>query len=127
MTRCRCVDVMGVLNDGEHFGNCPLYVADPAEYDGRLSGPMHEWFELSYAKYLTIPRSIIQSMPVGWQAEFAQCLRELDDTLEWRPNYGRYWVQLRDERGRYVDDPFDDYRHTPVYTPDTVRQMRGKP
>jgi len=29
--------------------------------------PLHNWFELTYAQYLTIPRSILQSMPVEWQ------------------------------------------------------------
>jgi hypothetical protein len=28
---------------------------------------IHNWFELTYAQYLTIPRSILQSMPVEWQ------------------------------------------------------------
>lgn len=70
---------------------------------------IHTWFELSYAQYLTIPRSVLQSMPDEWQARFAACLRELDDTIEWRPGEGRYWVKLKDEHGRYVSDPFMDY------------------
>lgn len=58
--------------------------------------PIHEWFELTYAQYLTIPRSVLQSMDLEWQARFVACLEELDDTIDWRPPEGRYWVQLRD-------------------------------
>lgn len=74
-----------------------------------LEEPIHLWFELSYAHYLTIPRSVLQSMPLEWQRRFATCLWQLDETMDWRPPVGRYWVQLRDERGRYVKDPLADY------------------
>jgi hypothetical protein len=95
-------------------------------YDGRTDGPVHAWFELSYANYLTIPRSILQSMPLEWQERFAGCLRDLDDALPWRPTSGRYWVVLKDHRGRYVADPFNDYRHVGAYSPDDVAAMRGR-
>jgi hypothetical protein len=79
--------------------------------------PVHGWFELSYAQYLTIPRSVLQSMPVEWQRRFVQCLRELDETIDWRPESGQYWVQLRrapkdgGEHGRGVlmHDPLMNY------------------
>ena len=70
---------------------------------------IHHWFELSYAQYLTIPRSALQSMPDEWQSEFVALLEELDETIDWRPKEGRYWVQLKDRKGRYVADPLMDY------------------
>jgi hypothetical protein len=72
-------------------------------------GKIHYWFELSYAQYLTIPRSVLQSMPSGWQERFVACLNELDETIDWRPKAGRYWVQLKDGSGRYTEDPLMDY------------------
>ena len=72
--------------------------------------PVHDWFELTYAQYLTIPRSVLQSMPIEWQARFVQCLEELDQAIDWRPESGRYWVQLKDAAGYYVADPFRDYQ-----------------
>lgn len=69
------------------------------------------WFELSYAQYLTIPRSVLEAMPMQWQLRFVRCLRELDETFEWRPLEGRYWCLLRDARGRFTDDPWMQYRH----------------
>lgn len=71
--------------------------------------PIHEWFELSYAQYLTIPRSVLQSMPKEWQTRFAKCLDELDESIDWRPKEGCYWVKLKDNKGKYIHDPLMDY------------------
>lgn len=71
---------------------------------------IHTWFELSYAQYLTIPRSVLQSMPEEWQHKFVSLLEELDNTIDWRPESGRYWVQLKDGKGRYVHDDLMDYQ-----------------
>lgn len=73
--------------------------------------PIHEWFELTYAQYLTVPRLVMDSMPVQWQGQMARLLREMDATFDWRPKQGRYWVRLRDEAGRFCDAPLHDYRH----------------
>ncbi len=73
--------------------------------------PIHHWFGLSYAQYLTIPRSVLQAMPVEWQRRFTACLEALDETYDWHPSEGRYWVQLKDDQGRYVSDVLMDYRH----------------
>ncbi len=72
-------------------------------------GAIHIWFELSYAQYLTIPRSVLQSMPLEWQERFVRCLRELDNTIDWRPKSGRYWVQLKNDKGLLVHDSLMDY------------------
>lgn len=78
-----------------------------------LEDPLDEWFELSYAQYLTIPRSVLQSMPAEWKERFAKCLTQLDEMIDWRPSEGRYWVELRDGKGRIARDPFKEYRHAP--------------
>jgi hypothetical protein len=68
------------------------------------------FFELSYAQYLTVPRSILEAMPQDWQKRFAKLFNELDNTFEWRPKEGRYYVQLKDGKGKYVHDPLMEYR-----------------
>lgn len=73
------------------------------------TNPIHNWFELSYAQYLTIPRTALQSMPLEWQKTFVKCLNQLDNKIDWRPESGRYWVQLKDSIGRYCKDPLMDY------------------
>ena len=87
---------------------------DLGKEDQQYDGPVHLWFELSYAQYLTVPRLALQSMPLGWQVRFARCLQELDEKLEWRPTEGRYWVKLKDDKGRYVRDKLEDYRRAPL-------------
>jgi hypothetical protein len=52
------------------------------------SEPIHLWFSLSYANYLVLPRSVLQSMPQPWQARFCELLSEMDDAfghLQWPP------------------------------------------
>ena len=90
----------------------------------RLDGPVHTWFELSYAHYLTVPRSVLQSMPVKWQKRFVECLEQLEETYDWRPEEGRYWVQLKDGSGRYVHDELMEYRHTGVFRNKNVRGQK---
>jgi hypothetical protein len=72
---------------------------------------LHLWFELSYAQYLTVPRSILAAMPDEWQGKMADLLRALDATFDWRPEEGRYWCRLRDDAGRFADDRLAEYRH----------------
>jgi len=81
------------------------------ESEELFSCQLHQWFELSYAQYLTIPRSVMQEMPYDWRFKMAALLEELDETLEWRPSNGRYWVQLRDSNGRYNRDPLSNYKY----------------
>lgn len=72
---------------------------------------IHDWFELTYAQYLVMPRSLMEAMPTRWQYDMAKLLEEFDHTFDWRPPTGRYWVQLKDGNGRYVRDDFMEYRH----------------
>lgn len=71
---------------------------------------LHLWFEMSYAQYLTVPRSALQSMPDRWQGRMAALLEELDERIDWRPAVGCYYVSLAhdepvyDERGRVRDE-----------------------
>lgn len=74
------------------------------------NAPIHLWFELSYAQYLTVPRLVMESMPIEWQRKMAVLLDEMDNTFDWRPAEGRYWVRLKDDNGRFADAPLSDYR-----------------
>lgn len=78
--------------------------------------PINSWFGLSYAQYLTIPRSVLQAMPYSWRKLFSSLLSALDDSIDWRPKSGCYWVRLKDAKGRFAKDKFMDYRY-PVKMP----------
>lgn len=79
---------------------------NPIEYTDHV----HDWFELSYAQFLTIPRLVMQSMPPEWQIKMVVLLKELDDTFDWRPEEGQYWVRLRKDDGTFAEAPLGDYR-----------------
>jgi hypothetical protein len=62
-------------------------------------------------------------MPEDWQQRFVDCLKELDDAIDWQPKNGTYRVQLMTtrknwEEGGFVetiwdkelDDPLMDYQ-----------------
>lgn len=82
--------------------------------------PISYWFELSYAQFLTIPRLVMENMPLEWQEKMKTLLEELDDTFDWRPKEGCYWVRLKDAQGRYCKAPLGNYRHG------TVEDIRKK-
>lgn len=88
--------------------------AAPAPSGDSLDVTIHDWFELSYASFLTVPRLVMESMPPEWQRRMVALLQELDATFDWRPKSGRYWVRLRDEHGRFSDAPLGDYRRGSV-------------
>jgi len=43
---------------------------DPAD------SPVHSWFGLDGSSYLVLHRTLLQSMPTGWQERMVACLRE---------------------------------------------------
>lgn len=85
--------------------------------------PVHEWFGLSYAQYLTIPRSIMEAMPHAWQVKMAALLTQLDSTYDWRPSEGQYWCRLKDVSGRFVEDPLQQYRRPNLEYIASLRKM----
>jgi len=77
--------------------------------------PIHNWFGLTYSKWLTIPRVIMEGMPIEWQKKMVQLLDELDNTFDYRPEEGNYWVTLR-EKGKFKSLPKDlcNYRYPDI-------------
>ena len=83
---------------------------------------IHGWFELSYANYVAIPRSILQSMPDLWQMQFVKLMDELDEHFDWRR--GGCWVIFKDRRGRFMSDELSDYeRGRRILTPEEVKTL----
>lgn len=74
-----------------------------------LEEPIHEWFGLSYCSYLVLPRSILQSLPVDLQKRLINIMDEIETIGYECPLEGEYFVQLRDSKGRFMEDYFRDY------------------
>lgn len=74
------------------------------------SEPIHAFFELTYASYLVLPRSVLQSAPLSWQRRFVQCLHDLEAMFgSTNPPEGEYEVRIRDAAGKYRPDPLSHY------------------
>lgn len=58
---------------------------------------IHLHFSLSYANYLVLPRTLLQSMPDEWQARFVGLLDELDDAFQHVPQADAYEVTAGSE------------------------------
>lgn len=69
---------------------------------------IHSWFGLSYASYLVLPRSVLQSMPDEWQVKFVELVEQISDTLECDdlPNYR---VNAVDDKNKFTIDPYKNY------------------
>ena len=75
---------------------------------------IHTWFSLTYANYLVLPRSVLQSMPEEWQHRFTALLGEMESAyghLDW-PDYA---VQARGNGGRFMADPIPHYNRGRTY------------
>lgn len=44
------------------------------------------WFGLSYASWLTVPRVLLHEMPIEWQNKLADLLYEYDEVFTSRPD-----------------------------------------
>lgn len=70
---------------------------------------IHGWFGLTYANYLCLPRTLLQSMPDEWQNRFVGCLDELDAAYRHLNLDVNYTVSVRDGKGRFTTDPVPHY------------------
>lgn len=82
------------------------YLEKQDDYDHEY---INLFFGLSYASYLVLPRSILQSMPTKWQKDFVALLDELEDTCA---KYGietpDYTVHAR-KNGKFIKDKYSRY------------------
>ena len=49
------------------------------EYGYGFNDSIHRYFGLSYASWLVMPRTLLQSMPRSWSEPFADMLGDFDD------------------------------------------------
>lgn len=105
---CRKCATCGKTEADHYVQQKQVYI--PASLPRR--GDVSLWFELTYASYLTIPRSILEDMPDEWQQRFYLLFAELNERYtSWPPSGQHYEVRLRNERGRYCSDALQAYRH----------------
>lgn len=58
---------------------------------------IHLHFGLSYANYLVLPRTLLQSMPDEWQTQFVALLNQMADAFRHVPQAEHYRVEAATE------------------------------
>ncbi|MEU5596626.1 hypothetical protein [Streptomyces sp. NPDC020298] len=58
---------------------------------------IHTHFGLSYANYLVLPRTLLQSMPDAWQTKFVALLDEMREAFDHVPQAEAYRVEAATE------------------------------
>jgi hypothetical protein len=61
------------------------------------------WFGLSYASWLTLPRVLMEAMPIEWQGKVAALLNEYDEAFPNQPDIGTR-VQIT-QSGKLIKTP----------------------
>jgi hypothetical protein len=94
-----------------------------AEHDYR--GDLSCWFGLSYSSFLTMPRVLMEAMPLDWQEKMARLLHEYDDAWEnWPEGWGSR-VQLTVNRKLVkMPDWVINYRHPDSEAIDKLRRAQ---
>ena len=69
-----------------------------------------DFFGLSYANYLVIPRAVLQAMPAEWQAKMVALIEQIEGRFAEYDGHHVYEVRLRGEGGRFEVDPLSNYR-----------------
>lgn len=77
-----------------------------------MDGAVNEYFGLSYARWLVVPRVIMQAMPLKWQKEMVALLNEMNNTYDWDSGNVNYEVMARGDDGKLTTLPPDlcEYR-----------------
>ncbi|MDT1068352.1 hypothetical protein [Providencia stuartii] len=77
------------------------------------SGELWDWFGLSYASFLVIPRVLMHEMPAEWQDKMAVLLHEYDETFDTSSVVNSVSVVGRDSDGKLIKLPeyILNYRH----------------
>gem|GEM_PF-3445793 len=70
------------------------------------------WFSMSRATWLTLPRVLLHEMPIDWQNSLAKLLDKYDQTFSNPPNVSTQ-VNLTNPAGRLIKTPswLLNYRH----------------
>nr|ELR5112630.1 hypothetical protein [Providencia stuartii] len=69
------------------------------------SGELWDWFGLSYASFLVIPRVLMHEMPAEWQDKMAVLLHEYDETFDTSSVVNSVSVVGRDSDGKLAKLP----------------------
>lgn len=88
--------------------DCPIHRAEEEPDEDAMD--IHTYFNLTYANYLVIPRTLLQSMDEGWQERFVRLLNELNEAFDYIERADAYRVTPYDPTtGKFAKEPVPHY------------------
>jgi len=93
----------------------------PQEFNRPGFDRLWEWFGLSYASWLTIPRVLMHEMPDEWQDKMTDLIEEYQRTFPNQPNLGTRVQITKDGKLTKTPSWLINYRH-PEY--DEIDRLR---
>jgi len=96
-----------------YCGKCHKFHYGPNDLDPGDYAPIHMWFGLTYASWLTIPRVLMEAMPLQWQKDMVRLLNEFNEEFpRWLPEDLSIHLSGK-RRGKYASLPRElhEYRH----------------
>lgn len=69
------------------------------------------WFGLSHATYLTIPRVLLHEMPIKWQNKLATLLEEYDNLFPSLPPFSTRVMMIKNKKPTLTPEWIKSYRH----------------
>ena len=87
---------------------------NPCEQNHKWCDPINEADILYRTQYLVLSRTLLEAMPKEWQHRFVNLIDEIGEEFdfmneEWETP--SYLVRAKNERGRFIEDPWGRYRY----------------
>lgn len=99
--------------------------------DGAWERPGHDalwdWFGLSYASFITLPRVLAHAMPDEWQAQMAKLLEQFDEAWPGGVDLPTPHVSARDDSNKFTSWPgwLLRYRHPDWEAIEALKQKKS--
>jgi hypothetical protein len=102
----------------QYYVDQNLDLADAPLEPGQIEAAdhIHDWFGLTYASYVVMPRVLLQSCSPAVQKQLVEAFEAVEKEesehmggKNWPYDGARIAVTLRNENGRFIKDPFSDY------------------
>jgi hypothetical protein len=87
-----------------------------------VESPVHGWFELSHASWLTLPRVLMEAMPLDWQKKMVALLEEYQAAFPNQSDIGTRVQITRDGRLTKMPEWLTSYRRPDIAA---INSLRG--
>ena len=94
------------------------------------SDAINEWGGLYRTQYLVLSRTLLEAMPDEWQERFVKIMEEVGEEFDfYNPDWTTpdYNIQAVGADGRYIKDPWGQYRYPNYEYIEKLRKRKEQP